>query len=96
MVNYFLKKWAMDHAKAQFDAETLCHMQPANMSVQQYLIDLFAMSCKVADFNENGTNCFVIKGIDLSARHTLRRYWTYKTQNELVCIEFKVELFSSF
>lgn len=50
VVNYFLKKYVSDQARATYDTAVLRNIPAGNMSFQQYTKDLATKSCKVADF----------------------------------------------
>lgn len=54
VVNYLLRKCATGQKIAEYDAEILRYMQPANMNPKKYADDLVVKSCKVADVLREG------------------------------------------
>lgn len=58
---------------AEHDTAILRYMQLANMTLQQYTVDLVARLCKVAGvYDERTLKDVFINGDDASIRHTLR------------------------
>lgn len=59
----------------KMDSAIMRNTQPANMTIMQYSDDLYAKSCKVADFYAEGTlNDIIIEMVDSTIYHSLCGY----------------------
>lgn len=92
VVNHLLKEYTADQVNAEYDAIVLRYMQLANMTLQQYVDDLTAKTCKVADaYDEDTLKDVFIEGADQSISHSLQTYWETSSQASLTDIAFQAE-----
>lgn len=62
------------------------------MTMKQYAADLTGKSCMIANFyGKDTSNDAFIEGINVSARHIIRQYWTHNAQANMTNMAIQAE-----